>query len=198
MRNVIKFRGQFLKPLPVQERDSFVTRLYSDASFDTQSKDTTKHNIIGYGYCVQLLDYMSPNAIPAYGYGVVRQNINSCSTTAELLGIIYSMRDTGLSSNVEIVCDNIDAVNIINHLSQGYERRFFHGSHIMLDALDEINDIVDESITARWVKGHSQDDYNNTVNMLARLARKTNGAEIGARSLLMRESNATASFRKQK
>ena len=175
MRNSVKLRGKFLPILPCEDRDKFTVRIHSDASFNNQASLGlgSRKNVIGYGYCVELAPYAPKTSLPAYGYGSVIQNVNNCSATAELIGIVGALRETGLRDNVEIICDNRDAVNIANHIFKGEKASWFQTNYVLRGVLQDLEEVAGAGITARWVRGHNGDIYNHAVNMLARLARKT-------------------------
>lgn len=197
MRNSVKLRGKFLPILPCEDRDKFTVRIHSDASFNNQASLGlgSRKNVIGYGYCVELAPYAPKTSLPAYGYGSVIQNVNNCSATAELIGIVGALRETGLRDNVEIICDNRDAVNIANHIFKGEKASRFQTNYVLRGVLKDLEEFAGAGITARWVRGHNGDIYNHAVNMLARLARKTveDGNEMWR--AVRKENNMINAFR---
>lgn len=197
MRNSVKLRGKFLPLLPCEDRDKFTVRIHSDASFNNQASLGlgSRKNVIGYGYCVELAPYAPKTSLPAYGYGSVIKNVNNCSATAELIGIVGALRETGLRENVEIICDNRDAVNIANHIFKGEKASWFQTNYVLRGVLQDLEEFAGAGITARWVRGHNGDIYNHAVNMLARLARKTveNGNEPWR--AVRKENNMINAFR---
>lgn len=197
MRNSVKLRGKFLPQLPFEDRDKFTVRIHCDASFNNQASLGlgSRKNIIGFGYCVELAPYAPKSAIPAYGYGAVTKDVNNCSATAELIGIVGALKETGLRDNIEIICDNRDAVNIANHIFKGEKASRFQTNYVLRGVLEELQEFAGQGITARWVRGHNGDMYNHAVNMLARLARKTveDGNEMWY--AIRKETNMLNSFR---
>lgn len=175
MRNTIKLLGDFLEVMPVIERDEFTVRIHSDASFDNQGEVNRRkeRHIIGYGYCIELSPFAPKNAMPAYGLGTFVKNVNYCSATAELLGILHALRETGLERDLEILCDNQDAINVMNHVFLGYKASDFQVNPGLRAVIKEIEFYRDRNITARWVRGHAGNLYNHAVDELARIARKT-------------------------
>lgn len=175
MRNTIKLLGDFLEVLPVIERDEFTVRLHSDVSFDNQgeTKRRKERHIIGYGYCIELSPFAPVGALPAYGLGTFVRNVNYCSATAELMGILHALRETELDRDLEILCDNRDAINILSHVFIGHRASEFQVTHGLREVIRQFEPYKDRNITARWVRGHAGNLYNHAVDELARIARKT-------------------------
>ena len=198
MRNTVKLRGRFLDYKPYTDRNEFAVRVHSDASFNNQAfrgLGSSRH-FVGYGYCVELAPYAAGEAVPAYGYDAVEQNVNNCSLTAELIGVLGMLRATGLRDNVEIVCDNRDAVNVLNHMFAGEPVKNFQTNVVLRNVLRELEEFADCDMSARWVRGHNGDMYNHAVNMLARLARKTAEQGRPMQDATYKETNMLATFKR--
>lgn len=173
MKNFTKLQGKYITPMTIGDRDAFTVTLHSDASMKSNSRQShTFLPVIGYGYCVELPSFSSNEMEPAYGNGAVVQDVNNSSAIAELIGILHALRETGLNENVEIVCDNTNAVDIANHVFSGVPAKKFETNRQMTVVLRELEEFADLGITARWVRGHAGNKYNHAVNMLARSARR--------------------------
>lgn len=198
MRNTVKLRGRFLEYKPYVDRNEFAVRVHSDASFNNQAflgLGSSRH-FVGFGYCVELAPYADADAVPAYGYDAREQNVNNCSLTAELIGVLGMLHATGLRDNVEIVCDNRDAVNILNHLFSGEPAKNFQTNVVLRNVLRELEEFAGYDISARWVRGHNGDMYNHAANMLARLARKTAEQGRPMQDATHKETNMLATFKR--
>lgn len=189
--NGIRLRGGYMQIPPIPERDKFTLRMHSDMSFNPDAKQP----YIGYGFCLELPEYSAKHAIPAYGYGIVEKDTNSCSVTGELWGVIRSMQDTGIFENLEIVCDNNSTVAIINYLSSGQAKpNHFTVNRILREAMDVFVEMTNPTITANEITGHNGNPYNHAANMLARLARRGHENNDPDWYIVKREANMRSSF----
>lgn len=199
-RNTIRVYGESLEYEEPAPRGEYTVRVHSDASFNNQGhlSEAGKDYLIGYGYCVELAPYAPQSTIPAYGYGTVDMEIYDCSTSAELLGVIASLKETGLDENVEIVCDNKDAVTIANLVFTGTTLADFEVNEVMSGIITELEAYAHRGLTARWVRGHDGDLYNHAVNSLARMARKTVKRATSPLKIAIRESNMISTFHRMR
>lgn len=198
MQNSVKLRGRFLEELPYKDRNEFAVRVHCDASFNSQYYRGfgSAKRLVGFGYCIELAPYAPADTIPAYGYDVVEQYVNKCSMTAELIGVVGMLRATGLRDNVEIICDNSAAVNILNHIFQGENVEKFETNVILRNVLREVAEFADCDMSARWVRGHDGNMYNHASNMLARLARRTAERGYPMSEAAYKETNMLTTFKR--
>lgn len=172
-------------------RDKFTVKMHTDMSFNRHSPISR----FGYGYCLELPKYSPKTALPAYGYGVVEKEINRCSVTGELWGVIHSIQDTGITENLEILCDNNGTVAIINYLSRGNVKpNHFTVNPVLKEAINAFADLMNPTITACDVDGHNGNPYNHAANMLARLARRGHERNDPEWYIVQREANMKSSF----
>lgn len=176
-KNGIRYKGKILDVLPFVDRASYIPRLYSDATcMDSISNPAQSFTTIGFGYCVEFpnatMDTGLP-AIPAHGYKGDRYDFLKDTTTIELMGVLFALRETGLTGNLEICCDSCNGVRILNLvLRDGAKAKHFTCNLQLRKVITELEEFSGQGMTARWVRGHANNPPNQFADGLAALGRK--------------------------
>jgi ribonuclease HI len=122
-------------------------------------------------FCVELADDAAEATIPVYAYGTDSHPTNYSSTVAELRGIVFALSRLDMH-NIEIICDNTDAVNVANYIFHGGKASDFDVNDKLMREIVKLERFKHRNIVARWERGHGANPYNAAVNRLARLARR--------------------------
>lgn len=176
-KNGIRYKGQILHILPFVDRPAHITRLYSDATcvtpLDNPKQETAT---IGSGYCVKFsgpTSHIGKPAIPAHGFMGDKWAYGRDMATIELMGVVFALQETGLTENLEIICDSCNSIRVLNLVLQhGAKAKDFSCNLQLRDVIRQLEVYSDQGITARWVRGHAKDPHNKFADRLATLGRK--------------------------
>lgn len=153
-----------------------LVRVHSDASYNAHREEGHQGGFVGFAFCIELADDASDDTIPVFAFATDTNSINYSSTVAELRGIVFAISRLKMH-NIEIICDNIDAVNVSNYIFHGGKASDFDVNDDLMREIVKLERFRSRNIVARWERGHSANPYNHAVNMLARLARRVKEQE---------------------
>ena len=173
MRNVLRMSdgSYFDGNLSKDDAGSPLVRVHSDASYNAHREAGHQGGYVGMAFCVELADDASYDTIPVYAYATDKNPTNYSSTVAELRGIVFALSRLDMH-NIEIICDNTDAVNVANYIFHGGRAADFDVNDNLMREIVKLERFKHRNIVARWERGHGPNPYNAAVNRLARLARR--------------------------
>jgi ribonuclease HI len=148
-----------------------LVRVHSDASYNANREEGHQGGFVGMAFCVELANDAADDTIPFYAYATDTNPINYSSTVAELRGIVFALSRLKMH-NIEIICDNTDAVNVSNYIFSGGKASDFDVNEDLMREIVKLERFKRRNIVARWERGHGANPYNHAVNRLARLARR--------------------------
>ena len=161
----------FVGNLSKDDAGSQLIRVHSDASYNASREEGHQGGFVGMAFCIELADDAAEDATPVYAFATDTNSINYSSTAAELRGIVFALSRLKMH-NIEILCDNTDAVNVSNYIFNGGKATDFDVNDDLMREIVKLERFKNRNIIARWERGHSANPYNHAVNRLARLARR--------------------------
>lgn len=172
-RNILRMSdgSYFDGNLSKDDAGSPLVRVHSDASYNAHREEGHQGGYVGMAFCVELADDAAEDTIPVYAYGTDSNPTNYSSTVAELRGIVFALSRLDMH-NIEIICDNTDAVNVANYIFHGGKAADFDVNDKLMREIVKLERFKHRNIVARWERGHGANPYNAAVNRLARLARR--------------------------
>jgi ribonuclease HI len=172
-RNILRMSdgSYFDGNLSKDDAGSPVIRVHSDASYNANREEGHQGGYVGMAFCIELADDAADDVTPVYAYATDSRPINYSSTVAELRGIVFALSRLKMH-NIEIICDNTDAVNVSNYIFHGGKASDFDVNDELMREIVNLERFKHRNIVARWERGHGANPYNHAVNRLARLARR--------------------------
>lgn len=143
-------------------------RVHTDASLNTQSDKNL--DVVGYSYCYEVKNPV--NDVPEFNHGTAVVPHNNSSLIAELLGMVFVLETAKKPDNLEILCDNMDAVDLFNYVIKGNPVANLNANSAIVKALRKLEKYQGRNICARWEKGHAGNPYNSLADHLARMGRR--------------------------
>lgn len=151
-------------------------RVHTDASLNSQSNSNL--DIVGYSYCYEV---KNPHVdTPEFNHGTVRVPHNNSSLIAELLGMVFVLETAKKADHLEILCDNMDAVDLFNYVVKGKSVDNLSTNKEITSALRKLEKYQGRNICARWERGHVGNPYNSLADHLARMGRRMKQQELNS------------------
>lgn len=151
-------------------------RVHTDASLNTQAEKNL--DTVGYSHCYEVKN--PETDVPEFNHGTAKVPHNNSSLIAELLGMLFVLEKAKKADNLEIFCDNMDAVDLFNYVLKGKKATNVLANPSIMRILKKLEKYQGRNICATWERGHSGNPYNSLADHLARMGRRMKQQELNS------------------